>query len=97
MIEVSDTGIGIAKSAQAHLFEKFFRTSAATKKAIQGTGLGLAISQAIVEAHGGTIAVESEEGHGATFRITLPQGRCKFASTRRRTFDRRSVALPAGV
>ena len=73
VIEVTDTGIGIAKDAQAHLFEKFFRTSEATKKAIQGTGLGLAISQAIVEAHGGSIAVESEEGHGSTFRVTMPQ------------------------
>jgi signal transduction histidine kinase len=73
-IEVSDTGIGISKDAQEHLFEKFFRTSEATKQAIQGTGLGLAITQVIVEAHGGTIVVESEEGIGSTFRVTLPQG-----------------------
>jgi PAS domain S-box-containing protein len=73
VIEVADTGIGIAKDAQAHLFEKFFRTSEATKKAIQGTGLGLAISQAIAEAHGGSIIVESEEGVGTTFHVTLPQ------------------------
>jgi PAS domain S-box-containing protein len=73
VIEVADTGTGIAKEQQEHLFERFFRTPDATKQAIQGTGLGLAISRAIVEAHGGTIEVDSTENVGTTFRATFPQ------------------------
>jgi signal transduction histidine kinase len=71
-IEVRDTGIGITADDQERLFNKFFRTQAATKSSIQGTGLGLAISKAIVEAHGGSINVRSEEGSGSTFRVELP-------------------------
>jgi signal transduction histidine kinase len=74
-IEVRDTGIGIDESDQERLFNKFFRTGAATKASIQGTGLGLAISKAIVEAHGGSIQVESAEGEGTTFRVELPSVR----------------------
>jgi PAS domain S-box-containing protein len=73
VIEVSDTGTGIPKELQEHLFERFFRTPDATKQAIQGTGLGLAISRAIVEAHGGAIGVESGEDAGTTFRVTFPR------------------------
>jgi signal transduction histidine kinase len=50
----------------------FFRTAAATEQAIQGTGLGLAISKAIVQAHGGTIDLVSEEHVGTTVRVVLP-------------------------
>jgi signal transduction histidine kinase len=73
-IEVRDTGIGIDAEDQERLFNKFFRTRAATKASIQGTGLGLAISKAIVQAHGGSIHVESAEGEGTTFRVELPVG-----------------------
>jgi len=72
LIEVVDTGIGIAPAEQARLFERFYRTSAATREAIPGTGLGLAISRMIVAAHGGRIWFESEEGRGSTFRVALP-------------------------
>jgi signal transduction histidine kinase len=71
-VEVSDTGMGISKEDQEQLFERFFRTSEATSAAIQGTGLGLSIVAAIIEAHGGSISVESEVGFGTTFRIVLP-------------------------
>ena len=71
-LEVRDTGIGISAEDQERLFNKFFRTRVATKASIQGTGLGLAISRAIVQAHGGTISVESVEGGGTTFRVELP-------------------------
>ncbi len=73
VIEVADTGTGIPKELQEHLFERFFRTPEATRQAIQGTGLGLVISRAIVEAHGGKIGVESGEGVGTTFRVTFPR------------------------
>jgi PAS domain S-box-containing protein len=71
-LEVTDTGMGISAEDQRRLFERFFRTQKATAEAIQGTGLGLAISKAIVEAHGGTLAVASKEGHGTTVRAAFP-------------------------
>jgi signal transduction histidine kinase len=71
-IEVSDSGMGISVVEQERLFQRFFRTAAATSQAIPGTGLGLAISKAIVDAHEGTIELESAEGRGTTFRITIP-------------------------
>jgi PAS domain S-box-containing protein len=74
-LEISDTGMGISSEDQAQLFERFFRTEQATNAAIQGTGLGLSIVAAIVEAHGGSIDVESEVGFGTTFRVVLPVGR----------------------
>jgi PAS domain S-box-containing protein len=72
VLEVRDTGMGIAAEEQEHIFERFFRTTSATEQAIQGTGLGLAISKAIVHAHGGTITLASSEGDGATFKVTVP-------------------------
>ena len=72
VIEVRDTGFGIGPKDQEQLFERFFRTQSATEKAIAGTGLGLSIVKAIVDAHGGTISVESSEGVGTTFRVELP-------------------------
>ena len=72
VVEVSDTGIGIGAAEQERLFERFFRATTARESATPGVGLGLAITQAIVEGHGGAISVESEEGAGTTFRLTLP-------------------------
>jgi signal transduction histidine kinase len=71
-LDVSDTGMGISEEDRLHLFERFFRTSDARTQAIQGTGLGLSIVAAIVEAHGGSVEVESELGVGTTFRVVLP-------------------------
>jgi PAS domain S-box-containing protein len=73
-IEVSDSGPGIAAGEQRHLFERFFRASNARAEHIQGVGLGLAIVKVIVEMHGGSITVESEEGSGSVFRVQLPMG-----------------------
>jgi PAS domain S-box-containing protein len=72
VIEVRDSGLGISAEEQEQLFERFFRTRSATELAIAGTGLGLSIVKAIVDAHGGTISVESAEGKGTTFRVALP-------------------------
>jgi PAS domain S-box-containing protein len=74
VVEVRDTGFGIPADEQHRLFERFFRSSIASAQAIPGTGLGLAITKAIVEAHGGQIAVASQEGEGTTFKVTLPLG-----------------------
>jgi PAS domain S-box-containing protein len=72
LIEVSDNGIGVPEAELDELFTRFFRSSTATENAIPGTGLGLVIAKAIAEAHGGQIAVESRQGVGTTFKVTLP-------------------------
>jgi PAS domain S-box-containing protein len=71
-IEVADTGMGIAQDELGHLFDRFFRTARAQDEAIPGVGLGLSIAKAIVEAHGGRIAVRSRDGDGTTFTVDLP-------------------------
>jgi signal transduction histidine kinase len=72
VISVKDQGIGIPQREQRNIFRKFVRGEQVGKLGIKGTGLGLAIVAHIVEAHGGTIEVESEEGKGSTFRLVLP-------------------------
>jgi signal transduction histidine kinase len=67
-IAVKDNGIGIPQKVIDKVFQPFFTT----KPTGQGTGLGLSLSYDIVKAHGGELKVESEEGEGATFTITLP-------------------------
>ncbi len=71
-VAVTDTGLGISRQDQMHLFSAFHRSTNPDALTIPGTGLGLAISRTIAEAHGGTIAVESELGHGSTFTLTVP-------------------------
>ncbi len=72
VIEVQDTGVGIPPEALPHLFERFYRVDNARARASGGSGLGLAIVQAIVEAHGGLVAVESMPGVGTCGTIRLP-------------------------
>jgi signal transduction histidine kinase len=72
LIEVQDTGPGIAAADQARIFEEFQQVDNSNTRAKGGTGLGLAISKKIVELHGGSIRVESEPGVGSTFTIDLP-------------------------
>ncbi|HET7567079.1 MAG TPA: ATP-binding protein [Gaiellaceae bacterium] len=69
---VSDTGVGIPTDEQGQLFSRFFRASTATRRAVPGTGLGLVIARAIVEGHGGGIALESVEGEGTRVTVALP-------------------------
>jgi len=71
-VEVTDTGVGIAADEQDRLFERFFRTKAATEASVQGIGLGLSIVRAIAHGHGGEVACVSEEGVGTTFTVELP-------------------------
>jgi signal transduction histidine kinase len=69
LISVTDTGIGISPQEIGRVFDRFWQ---AKKSKRGGAGLGLAISKAVVQAHGGQIWVESEEGRGSTFYCTLP-------------------------
>ena len=68
--EVTDSGVGISAADRQQIFERFYRVRG--KDTPGGAGLGLAITKAIVDAHGGTISVESELGAGTSFRVSLP-------------------------
>ena len=72
-ITVADNGIGIAKADQRYVFDKFYRSESAKDKAIPGIGLGLSYVKLLVEAHGGSISLDSTEGEGTTFTIVIPQ------------------------
>ena len=69
---VGDEGIGIPDAAQPHLFERFYRASNVVGSGIGGMGIGLYLVKAIVDLHGGTIAVESTAGQGSRFTVRLP-------------------------
>ena len=71
-IDIIDTGFGISDEDQYNLFSKYFRVNNPSMQAVSGTGLGLYVTKQLVEAHGGKIWVESKEGIGSTFSLTLP-------------------------
>ena len=72
LIQIQDTGIGIAKSEQKRIFDRFYRVSSDRSRGTGGSGLGLAIAMAITKAHNGSLQVQSELGKGSTFTIRLP-------------------------
>jgi len=69
---VNDTGIGIPKSRQQAIFERFSQGDNSSTRQFEGSGLGVTIAKAYVEGMGGTIGVESEEGIGSRFYFTIP-------------------------
>ncbi|MGQ9569337.1 MAG: sensor histidine kinase [Thermodesulfovibrionales bacterium] len=71
-LKVTDTGIGIEEKDISHIFDKFYRERSERTKNISGTGLGLSIVKGVVDAHRGSISVESEVGKGTTFTVLLP-------------------------
>ncbi|MBY0758305.1 MULTISPECIES: sensor histidine kinase [Sellimonas] len=71
-LKVTDSGIGIPKEAQEHIFERFYRVDKSHSREIGGTGLGLAIARNSVIMHRGAIKVYSEEGEGTTFTVRMP-------------------------
>jgi len=75
-IVIQDTGIGIAPQHLPHIFERFYRADPVRSQREGKSGLGLSIVDWIVHAHGGSIAVESQEGRGSTFSVTVPLANC---------------------
>jgi signal transduction histidine kinase len=73
-VEVADEGIGIDPVDLPRVFDKFYRGSLGNQESVRGTGLGLALVKAAVEAHEGTVDVQSEVGRGSRFVLTLPAG-----------------------
>jgi len=71
-LTVADTGIGVPPDEQPRLFDRFYRASNATARAVPGAGLGLTIVRAIVEGHGGTVRIRSTSERGTTFAVLLP-------------------------
>lgn len=79
VIEVSDSGVGIPAAELPHVFEMYYQGQSGARA--KGSGIGLAIAKEIVEIHGGEIGVQSREGRGTTFRITLPVTRADRTDT----------------
>lgn len=74
IIEVEDSGIGIAENELSKIFNRFFRSDDARVQQTTGTGLGLALTHEVIKLHGGTLAVQSVLNEGSTFTVTLPIG-----------------------
>jgi len=74
VLTVRDTGVGVPAEATPHLFERFYRVRGSEARTQEGTGIGLVLARELVQLHGGTIAVESAPGQGATFTVTVPAG-----------------------
>ncbi|HEY6908555.1 MAG TPA: ATP-binding protein, partial [Myxococcales bacterium] len=73
-LTVEDTGTGIAQDELPRIFERFHRVAGARARTHEGSGIGLSLVQEIARLHGGTVAVESLPGQGATFRVFIPRG-----------------------
>jgi signal transduction histidine kinase len=73
VISVTDRGIGVPKAEQRKIFEKFYRGEASLVHETKGSGLGLSLVEHIMEAHGGTVEIESAPGKGSTFTLVLPR------------------------
>jgi signal transduction histidine kinase len=72
VLVVADTGMGIAEKDLGHIFDRFWQKDGASNRKYQGVGIGLALVKELVEIQGGHVAVESQEGKGTTFTVTLP-------------------------
>ena len=78
-ISISDNGMGISKRDLPYIFDRFYRGEVKKTEGIKGSGIGLTIVKRIIEAHGGSISVESEEGAGTKFLIKLPVNQINHA------------------
>lgn len=83
-IEVVDDGPGIPKEQQTNILDRFYRVDVGRSREAVGTGLGLAIASWAVEINGGRIELESNEGHGSTYRVILPLHKEKIGAVKRK-------------
>jgi signal transduction histidine kinase len=74
-VEIADTGVGMAKEHLPYIFDQFYQIERSSRKGDKGSGLGLSIAKKIVDAHKGSIRVESEPGKGSTFTVHLPKSK----------------------
>jgi signal transduction histidine kinase len=81
-LAVSDTGVGVPAAELPHLFERFHRVKGAKSRTYEGTGIGLALVQELTHLHGGTLQVESEEGKGSRFMVTIQTGTAHLPADR---------------
>ncbi len=81
-LTVADSGVGIPEEELPRLFDRFHRVKGAKSRTYEGTGIGLALVQELVHAHGGTVRVESKEGSGSTFAVTVRAGHAHLPSDR---------------
>jgi two-component system phosphate regulon sensor histidine kinase PhoR len=72
VVSIEDNGIGMSKETQSHVFDKFYRAHTGDIHNVKGFGLGLNYTRKMVEAHDGTISVDSKVGYGSTFTVNLP-------------------------
>ena len=81
-LAVADSGVGIPEAGLSRLFERFHRIKGAQSRTHEGTGIGLALVQELIRAHGGTVRIESQEGQGSTFTVTVKAGRAHLPPDR---------------
>jgi signal transduction histidine kinase len=81
-LAVADTGVGIPSAELPRLFERFHRVKGAKSRTHEGTGIGLALVRELVSLHGGTISIESDEGRGSTFTVTIKAGTAHLPADR---------------
>jgi CheY-like chemotaxis protein len=96
-VSVSDTGVGIPPEQIAHLFERFHQVPGGWARSHEGLGIGLALVREIVELHGGTVTVDSAEGRGTTFLVTVPMGAAHLPADHVHAEHPAPAALAAGV
>jgi signal transduction histidine kinase len=92
---VADTGMGISEKNLPHVFDRFWQADGSSKRKYQGVGIGLALVKELVEIHGGKVVVQSQEGQGTTFTVTLPYQKAEPAQTPKP--EAAPVAAPAAI
>jgi len=97
LIAVRDHGIGIARSEQSRIFERFHRVSTGLVHNVKGSGLGLSIVAHVVQAHDGRITVDSEPGNGSTFTIRLPLQRASAPAATGAAANAPDVGMESGA
>jgi DNA-binding response OmpR family regulator len=92
-IAITDTGIGIAANKLDKIFDRFYQVSDEATRDYEGTGIGLALTKEFVEHHGGTITVESEEGRGTRFTVSLPLRVAETGTEQKQNRESKEIAV----